>query len=436
MKSINLSNNKYIITVSYGNYTKSNGGTDKVIFTHQKMLNDKGVSVIHLCPLFRIGMHFKVKTDRIWQILVDGIFHGYCYTEELCKELYRLSKEGIEPSNIFIHHLRDVNIDELTTIVKYIDVPIYFYLHDYMTVCCSAGLINDKEEFCGPEEPSDIKCANCSYRKNGNYQREEKTKEFLKCFSNRITFIAPSDAAKKVWVHTYKEYEGKVKTIYHQKQIGQYEGNHELLRDDEPLKIAFVGYQSPLKGWNIWKKAIEKCHAESLNEMFYQFGRVQDHMDFVEEVGVDYRSDKESMVAKLRDNGIHVAVLWSIWPETYSYTYYEASASNAFILTNAESGNMADQVVRNENGIVADNKDDLTNILLNEKALREKVNEFRRSEYISTEKLEENDDLLTLIGDRKRIDKSFDLGNDCGETIELVYYKLVNEVYGLLKRKK
>ena len=206
--------------------------------------------------------------------------------------------------------------------------------------------------------------------------------------------------------------------------------------DDEPIKIAFVGYQSPLKGWYIWRKAVEKCHENHLNEKFFQFGRVNEHIDYVDEVKVDFRTYEESMPAKLRANGIHVAVLWSIWPETYSYTYYEASSANTFILTNSISGNMADQVRKNGNGIVADSTDDLVDILMDEKKMRAAINDYRSSMHSCPDSLEENDELLSLISEVGEHNETYNKRAQIKEVIVIRYLESLNNLYLIIKRKK
>jgi len=53
------------------------------------------------------------------------------------------------------------------------------------------------------------------------------------------------------------------------------------------------------------------------------------------------------MIDALRKNEIDVAFLWSICPETFSFTLYEALASGCYIVTNSASGNIQDTILRN-----------------------------------------------------------------------------------------
>ena len=49
---------------------------------------------------------------------------------------------------------------------------------------------------------------------------------------------------------------------------------------------------------------------------------------------------------------IDIVMLLSNWPETYSYTMYEALAANCFILSNENSGNIEQNVRKEHWGII------------------------------------------------------------------------------------
>ena len=99
------------------------------------------------------------------------------------------------------------------------------------------------------------------------------------------------------------------------------------------------------------------------------------------------------MVVELMKNSIDISFLWSIWPETYSYTYYESFAAGSFVITNNLSGNIADQVRNNKNGIVLEDYSELIDLLSNEDYLSYLVenNKYR------IDNIEKNNEFLVLI---------------------------------------
>ena len=50
------------------------------------------------------------------------------------------------------------------------------------------------------------------------------------------------------------------------------------------------------------------------------------------------------MLSALREERIDVAVIWSVWPETFCFTAYEAMAAGAFVVTSQSSGNVSQAV--------------------------------------------------------------------------------------------
>lgn len=392
--------NKYIITVSYGDYTFGSGGTDKVILSQQQILNNAGYNVISISPF---------KNCNFWDVLINGRFDGVYSNSRFISLLSSINDCRL--SAIILHHLKDVNIDLLADILDYCDVPVFYYLHDYYTICPFSGLIQEDGTFCGNGFPSENKCVGCSYCKQ-SIKLSKKIQLLIKKYSNRITFITPSEAAKEVWAKDYPEYRDKVKVIYHQELQGEYRSNNAILQDSEPIRIAFVGYQKPLKGWKEFKDATTKANQLGLNEQFYQFGWGEEKFPYIEQVDVDFKKSITAMTDSLRERAIHVAVLWSLWPETYAYTYYEALAANCFVITNENSGNICAQVEERNNGIVVR---DLSEILCDESKLRKLVNDFRADEHVAPNELIENEEFLSLIPDTdwhpKRVRKVVDYSN-------------------------
>ena len=387
---------KMVISISYGNYTKGVGGTDKFILTQQNIFLKKDTTFFHIFPVNRINKYIQIKNSNVWGLTVDGKYKGMFSTNQINKKiLHYVNKKNADLKCIYLHHLKDINLFEIDKILEFCNIPIYFYLHDYMTICPAKGLINSNNVFCGSSFPNESKCIKCSYYNKNTVIRKNQIVKLLNKYSKNITFIAPSMAAKNVWCKTYPNFSDNVIVINHQTLFGKYDGNNEIINPNEPIRIAFVGYQSNIKGWNEWEKAVKKAYSNNRNEKFYQFGTVNDHIDFVEEVEVDFKKNLNAMTDALRNKNIHCAVLWSIWPETYSYTYYEALSSNTFILTNSLSGNICDQVHIRKNGFVADNPNDLESLLDDEENLRKMINNYRINQEIKIPlSLKENEEII------------------------------------------
>jgi len=67
------------------------------------------------------------------------------------------------------------------------------------------------------------------------------------------------------------------------------------------------------------------------------------------------------MTDALRAQHIDATVLWSVWPETFSFVAHEAMSAGALILTCEESGNIARLARQRNKGLVFRGHDDLEN---------------------------------------------------------------------------
>lgn len=391
-----LVNQKYVLSISYGDYTFGAGGTDRAIKAHQEMLNNEQFSYLYIYPLRRINNKIKIIENCIWGFICDGKRMGFFSTNKVITYLKRLQKENHKLLSIFVHHLKNVHIEELDKILNCCCVPIYFYLHDYMTICPLAGLVTSSDSFCGTSFPCETKCGDCRFNIDENGERLLEIQRMWEKHHDRIQYVAPSDVAKNEWLKCYPEYKDKIQVIYHQTGSGKY-ADHTVPGEEEPLKVAFVGYKKNLKGWKQWSEAVSKAVNNGCNMKFFQFGTTNVHFPYIQEIDVDFKKSLTSMTDALRAYGIHVAVLWSICPETYSYTFYEAWAANTFILCNELSGNICAQVKRIQNGLVCSGPDDLVDLLSNEDYLRNQVKKYRNSTACGPMFLSENIEILRLL---------------------------------------
>jgi hypothetical protein len=63
----------------------------------------------------------------------------------------------------------------------------------------------------------------------------------------------------------------------------------------------------------------------------------------------------DAMRRAVADESLDVALLWSIWPETFCLTAYEALAAGATVITNPQAGNIVHVVEETgEGAVVAD----------------------------------------------------------------------------------
>lgn len=144
-------------------------------------------------------------------------------------------------------------------------------MHDYYSVCPTHGLIRENGKFCGNSFPNFDKCNNCVFF-DKTLNLLDEYKRFFKKYKNKIIFISPSDSLKSNWINDYPSYANQTHVVYHQNLVGTYNGNNDIILKNDKIRIAFVGYQQPLKGWNEFKDAAIEAVNKSEDFVFYQFG--------------------------------------------------------------------------------------------------------------------------------------------------------------------
>jgi hypothetical protein len=126
----------------------------------------------------------------------------------------------------------------------------------------------------------------------------------------------------------------------------------------DPLKIAFLGLPIYTKGWETWKKIIKRFASDPRYE-FFHFACRTDSSVPVKFVPVSVSAEnRQAMICALRTHDIDVAFLWSVWPETFSFTLHEAMAAGCYVITHPDSGNIQHNLSGTNHGSVLDNEDD------------------------------------------------------------------------------
>lgn len=414
---------KYILSIGMNDYRNRLGGTNKVILEQQKLLKEHGYGYIYICPV-------KERRDRLWEIILNNHFYGIRSTEQLLSFLYQFTDKGNHISEIHIHHLLGVSIDEMDRLLSGVEAKIKYYIHDYYTICPSIKLLKNDVSFCGSEKITERKCEGCKYFSESR-EKNARLRVFLRKYENRITFVIPSDAAKEVWLRAYEQYEDRTAVIYHQELQGHYMGNREPV--GEKIKVGYLGEISYSKGWDVWIRLIGTVSEKPY--YFFHFGKDKKAVKKVKNISVSFQKKNNAMINALRKKRMDCVLLWSLLEETYSYTYFESLASNTFVITNKQSGNIARQVEIRKNGIVLSNEQELINLFQNFDVLKKYINDYKVNGKPGPDKLSVNPDMLAYIDttEEQKINKAGKGTVTWEEFLFSIYYKILQIFYCIKK---
>lgn len=382
-------NSKYVLSITFGDYKSTNGGVAKVVSTHQRMFNEKGISYICIYP-FNLSNSVHKTHNTYWGVIIDGVYDSVCSTNMLLNRLAKLSTMDKLCECVHIHHLLYIDVSELSKVLECVNSKIYFYLHDYYTICTSTKLIGEDGQLCDGNFLSGPRCKECKYYTD-SVTFKEVFEHFVSTVDSRMTFIAPSDACKKWFLRQYRDYSENVVVVYHQTLEGDY---MIPSKSDSVIRIGYVGVPIAAKGWNQFKR-LNEIYKDNKNYEFVYFSSVIDNSVNIKHITVDFQQSLTAMQDALRNEKIDYVILWSVWPETYSYTYYESYSAGCSIITNKDSGNMSDQVERMDSGLVLSEEQLIHYFSCYENAYNYRCKYIKEKKIVSAV-LKENDKIIEM----------------------------------------
>ncbi|MCA6237563.1 MAG: hypothetical protein IM651_07245, partial [Phenylobacterium sp.] len=216
-----------------------------------------------------------------------------------------------------------------------------FWLHDFASLCAGFNLMRDDLAACGAPPAGSAACGVCLYGPRRAFHAEGHRRLFE---AFEIAVLSPSSIALEIW----RKGGGVSPTDARSLPLAVL---GEAASDapsppaaDGVLRTAFLGYPASHKGWDVFRDLAQRF-ADDPRYAFLQFGAQgagYSGMRFVE-VRVSADSPFAMRDALVRE-GVDVALVWSLWPETFCFTALEAAAAGAAVVTGPDSGNVAAQV--------------------------------------------------------------------------------------------
>ncbi len=222
-------------------------------------------------------------------------------------------------SIIHIHHLIGHYFD-IADIIKERKIYAILTLHDYFCACPLINKIYKNQNYCN--KPSEKKCNEClAYVLKESVDICSWRKEWKKLFSVVNQIIAPSESAKEEVKKTYPNL--SISVIEHGINITKSPAKY--IESKRKYNIAFIGAIGNHKGSKLLEELI--TYKKLNNITIHLFGifdsKLQESTSHFINHGRYERSELKNI---LEENHIDLICLFSIWPETYSYTLTEAIA--------------------------------------------------------------------------------------------------------------
>ena len=363
-KQIRLANRGFsansclIISIGHDNYRRIVGGVQACIQQEEQTAKKRGLLYVNLYPaqtLPRLA-HVDKNPDVAVCVIVGGELIGTILMQELIHATSSLSQEFKE-IKVIIHHLLGHNPEQITDLVRATgSESCWFWLHDYFSLCPSYTLQRNKVSYCGAPPKKSNACGICLFGEERiNHRRRIDT--FFESLS--VNVIAPSQFAAGFWSARSEVSPASLIVCDHM-TIEWEEGGDSTNEPQDKITIGFVGEAVPHKGWPLFWRAVKALGDIDSKFDFVYFGTSSTQGLDIEAIPIKVTAeDRDAMIHAIKGRGVDLVLHWANWPETFSFTTFEAIAAGAYVLTNPISGNVAATVKSLRCGAVLNSEQDL-----------------------------------------------------------------------------
>jgi len=332
---------RYVLCLTGADPHRNAAGLEKYLSDAAALLEARGISTVYLFPFpTRKSRWLNRYLSRFWGVIVNGMLQGFYDASGVMGLLAEWQRAGQTPVEIQIHHLLHLDVTRVADLLRAIPIDVRLFLHDFITICPQYNLLRNSRVYCGDAPPSAEKCGGCSWWDPSYHGRVQAV---LDAAGDHLTVVAPSVSAQKIWVSAFPEYESQTEVVPHLISVGKVENIRRERAGNAPLRMAFVGAPAAHKGWAVFSRLVEELVPANPEYEFYHFGRPARIRGPVLQYPVSFlRDGPAAMTNAIQKANIDMVLLWSIWPETYSYTLQESQMAGAMILTNPDSGYLKD----------------------------------------------------------------------------------------------
>jgi hypothetical protein len=341
------------LTVSHDDFTASLGGVQLCLKIEGAAMRAAGAVHVHLFPGRASPVIDLEREHPRMGVLVDGALAGFFDAAVVSDALAGFCSG--RPVTLAIHSVIAHRVADLIAITGRLDISQAFYwLHDFSSLCSNYALMRNDAVFCGAPPPQSLACEICVY----GARRQVHLAEHVALFEAvDPVVVAPSEAALALWRSRFpfRERRGVVHThavfapIKAPRSKATTSGDESA---DRPLRVGFLGMATNHKGWPVYSQLVRRFTGDPRYSFHHLAKETDDGVPTQWTSVGPTEDDPAPMISAVRDLELDVALIWSLWPETFCFAAYEAVAGGAAIVTNPDSGNVHDLIRQLNCGMV------------------------------------------------------------------------------------
>lgn len=334
-----------VLSIGHDDYRAHTGGVQLCIEIEARAFGEMGTVYLNLHPAQPLPI--LANTDECDRqplvMIIDGELVGIARAGDIVEIVGELAARDVSFSTVVhaLHGHTTEFVAALTAASR--SSEAFFWLHDYFSICPGYTLLRNDVSFCGAPPVGSQACKICLYgeARGGHVARMEK-------LFNAVSFrvVSPSALALDVWrAGSRLPHKDKVVSGHCRLEVREGEDSRIQEADVQPVRVAFLGHQAMRKGWKLFEKLAREIRADGdvgSDVEFFYFGNNELDDSGIAAIPVEVSTQAlGAMVAAVKEAQIDFVFLWSLWPETFSFTAHEGLAAGAYILTGPDAGNIA-----------------------------------------------------------------------------------------------
>lgn len=386
---------RLIFCVSHDNYIRVIGGVQLCIQREQRIAVSAGYNYLQLHPWHprpRLA-HVAEEPDTIVAMILNGKEIGACRMSVVIETGRRIA-QSTGGSSVVVHHLLGHLPEQITELVQAAQAEkCVFWLHDFFSICPSYTLQRNNLRFCGAPAVTSNACNLCVYGPE-RVEHQARMADFFAATTPEVA--SPSEVTAQFWQRKAGLKARFVAVLPHMVIDVVPESSVDHPKGERPIVVGYLGAPAQHKGWGVFTRLLQ-MHAGSIT---YRFVVLSHKRPLVGED--DWRSvhvtadNPDAMSDSVRAADVDLVLHWPTWPETFSFTTFEALVGSGYVVTHQDSGNVAAAVAETGRGVVLGSEAELEAFMQDGRA--KALAERRRADVLATTVVQRHSDMsLPLI---------------------------------------
>jgi hypothetical protein len=352
LQQVASAHRRVVLSFSHDDFTQHVGGVQLLLRRELGMLMARGDAQIHLFPVHPLPFLDTSGDDISLGVLINGK-HAGNFSADVVSRCLRDAGFAAGQMSFIIHSLLGHNMDQTIEMIAASGASQgCAWLHDYSMIYNNFKLLRNDVAYSGFPKRGTIARKLCEYAR-ADFDHEL---EFSKLFNRfKTKLLSPSKIALDIFKQASLIQPESMHVIEHV-QLQRKTTAAPAPQSSRPLRVGFLGYPVAHKGWPIFE-ALALKFADDPRYAFHHLGKGRRgglKLSYTEVSAGD--DDMDAMRSAVEAAELDIALIWSIWPETFCLTAYEALAGGAALVTNPSAGNVVSVTEATGIGIVLDDE--------------------------------------------------------------------------------